>query len=184
MAAEVESEPERPRAVTIIGWVWVVVAVVSLCRALVNLAVWSVLEPAAPSLFGNVLSQTPNLWLVRPLLDHMKLMMSLQAVWWIAVGVSAFGLLRLRPWARVAMQGVAWALLAYTLLFAIFWLTIFRAIPGPGAGGPQFSGSAHRTLILVGGLAACALIAAALVTMIRPLRSAAVRQAFRREERG
>jgi hypothetical protein len=39
-----EEGPERPKAVTIIGRVWLVVAVLSLCRVLVNLTVWKVLH--------------------------------------------------------------------------------------------------------------------------------------------
>jgi len=178
MAAEEESE--RPRAVTIIGWFWVVVAVLLLSKALVNLAIWSVLEPAAPQLFGRVMAETPGFWLVRPMLDHLKLMMTAQALWWIAVGISASGLLRLRPWARAAMEGVAWALVVYVILFSVFWLTIFSKMPLSSAGGRQLSGSAQRTLLLVGGLGFSVVLTTALIAMILPLRSAAVRQAFHR----
>jgi len=51
-----EEGAERPKAVTIIGRVWLVVAVLSLCRVLVNLAVWTVLQPDAPSLFGGLVA--------------------------------------------------------------------------------------------------------------------------------
>ncbi len=82
---------ERPKAVTIIGRVWLVVAVLSLCRALVNLAVWKVLQPDAPSLFGGLAAQSPRYWLLRPLFEHLTALMAAQALWWAAVGLWPWG---------------------------------------------------------------------------------------------
>jgi hypothetical protein len=92
-----EEGPERPKTVTIIGRVWLVVAVLSLCRVLVNLAVWKVLQPEAPSLFGSIVAQSPRHWLLRPLFERLTALMAVQALWWLAVGLSAVQLLRLRP---------------------------------------------------------------------------------------
>jgi hypothetical protein len=175
-----EEGAERPKAVTIIGRVWLVVAVLYLCRALVNLAVWMVLQPDAPSLFGELVAQSPRNWLLRPRFEHLTALMTAQALWWAAVGFSAFLFLRLRPWARVAIQGACWALLLYAALFAVFWAQLWLTMPPPGA-APAPGAYQHRTLALIGGLAVCAAIATGLVTMIVSLRSAAVRFAFRRQ---
>jgi hypothetical protein len=155
-----------------------VLAVFGVCKALVNLAVWKVLEPDAPSLFGDVAAQAPGLPFLRPLLAHLTALMTAQALWWAFVGIAAFGLLRLRPWARVATQGVCWALLVYAAGYGVFWGAVWPTLPARGTGAIAF-GTSYRTLALVGGLVACAAVSAGLIWMIVLLRTPRVRFAFR-----
>jgi hypothetical protein len=176
-----EDETEgRPRAVTVIGRLWLVVAVFCLGKALVNLAVWKVLEPDAPSLFGDVAAQAPGLPFLRPLLGHLAALLTAQALWWTFVGIAAFGLLRLRLWARVAIQGVCSALLVYdcAVAFGVFWGAVSPTSPARGAGAIAF-GTSYRTLALVGGLTVWAAVSAGLIWMIVLLRTPRVRAAFR-----
>ena len=135
MTPEEEEDAERPRAVTVIGRLWIVVAVLLVGKALVNLAVWTVLKPDAPSFIKDALAQTPRFRLARPLFAHLTTVMMIQALWWIFVGIAAFALLRLRPWARVAIQGVCWFLLVYSVAFEIFWAAVWPTLPAasPGA---------------------------------------------------
>jgi hypothetical protein len=96
------------------------------------------------------------------------------------VGISAVQLLRLRPWARPAIQGVCGLLLLYAALFAVYWANLWLTMPAQGAASAPVAHQ-YRTLALAGGLAVCAAIAAGLVAMIVSLHSAAVRSAFRRQ---
>jgi hypothetical protein len=176
-----EDEAEgRPKAVTVIGRLWMVLAVFCLCKALVNLAVWKVLEPDAPSLFGDVAAQAPGVPFLRPLLAHLTALMTAQALWWAFVGIAAFGLLRIRPWARLAIQGVCSALLVYVcaVAFGVFWSVVSPTLPARGAGAIAF-GTSHRMLALVGGLTVVAAASAGLIWMIVLLRTPRVRAAFR-----
>jgi hypothetical protein len=50
---------ERPRAVTVIGRIWLVLAVLSVLRATGNLIVWAVLRPAVPSLIAALNDRDP-----------------------------------------------------------------------------------------------------------------------------
>jgi hypothetical protein len=140
-----EEEDERPRAVTVIGRLWLVVAVLLLGKALVNLSVWTVLKPDAPSFIRDALAQTPRFRLVQPLFAHLTAVMMLQALWWIFVGIAAFALLRLRPWARVAIQGVCWFLLVYSVAFEIFWAAVFPALAAGSAGATPLGASYHTS---------------------------------------
>lgn len=171
MLPEEEEGAPRPKAVTIIGRLWLVLAVYFLGKDLVNLAIWKVLQPDAPSIFGSFGIQEPRLRLLRPLFAHMTAFLTAQAVWWAVVGVAAFALLRLRPWARVAVQGVSWVLLAYGAALGLFWVLL----PGRGVGVPALS---HQALGLVSLVAVLA--AAGLITMIVLLRAPRVREAFER----
>ena len=176
MTPEEEEDAERPRAVTVIGRLWIVVAVLLVGKALVNLAVWTVLKPDAPSFIRDTLAQTPRFRLVQPLFAHLTAVMMLQALWWIFVGIAAFALLRLRPWARVAIQGVCWFLLVYSVAFEIFWTAVWPTLPaGPGA---MPLGASYRTVALVAGLTVGAAAVAGLIGMIFLLRGPRVRAAF------
>ena len=183
MTPEEEEAAERPKAVTIIGRLWLVVAVLLLGKAFVNLAIWTVLKPDAPSFIRDALAEAPQLRFVRPLLTHMTAVMTLQALWWIFVGVTAFALLRLRPWARVAIQGICCVLLLYSVGFEILWAAVWPTLPAHGAGAMAL-GTSYRTLALVGGLTVSAALSAGLVWMIVLLRGRSVRAAFKNGKAG
>ncbi len=55
-----EEEPQRPKAVTVIGWIWVVVGGLYLLRSVVDLVMWKALQPAAPALLREVERQDPE----------------------------------------------------------------------------------------------------------------------------
>ncbi len=135
------------------------------------------LQPEAPGLFGGLVARSPRHWLLGPLFEHLTALMAAQAFWWAAVGISAVELLRLKPWARPAIEGVGWVLLVYATAFGVFWARLWLAAPTPGFSPLPPHGS-YRAIALASGLAACAAIAAALAVMIVFLRRAAVRLAF------
>lgn len=177
MTPEETEGAERPRAVTIIGRLWLVLAILFFCKAIVNLAVWKVLQPDAPSLVRDALANAPPLSFMRPLLSHITAVITAQALWWAFVGVAAFGLLRLRPWARVAIQGVCVFLLVYFLGFETFWAIVWPNLPSQSARAVAL-GASYRSLALVAGLSVGAAVGAGLIWMIVLLRAPRVRAAF------
>jgi hypothetical protein len=178
MSPEEQEGAGRPKAVTIIGRLWLVVAVLLLCKALVNLAVWKALQPDVSNFVGDALAETPSFRFVRPVLTHITAVISMQALWWTFVGIAAFALLRLRPWARVAIQGVCGFLLVYATGFEVFWAVVWPTLPVRRATAVAF-GTSYRTLALVAGLTVCLAMSAGLIWMIVLLRGPGVRAAFR-----
>ncbi len=162
-------EPERPKAVTVIGWIWLVLAAVSLFKTIVNFIFWVALQPAIPSLVALAAREDPMTRYLNPLLEHYGLVLTIQALLAAGVGISAYFLLRMRPWARVAVQTVCWLGLLYIACFAAFWLFVMsRAVAArPRSQIPPSAG------ILV-----CAALAVGLAVMIGMLRSRRLREAF------
>jgi hypothetical protein len=177
MTPEEAEGAERPRAVTVIGRLWLVLAVLFLCKAVVNLAIWTVLQSDAPSLIGEALANAPKLSFMRPLLSHITAVIIGQGLWWIFVGVAAFGLLRLRPWARVAIQGVCGLLFVYFLGFETFWTVVWPTLPSQSARAVAL-GTSYRALALIASLSVGAAVGAGLIWMIFLLRAPRVRAAF------
>jgi hypothetical protein len=172
-----EPEESRPKAVTAIGWLWVVLGVLFLLRTLVNMIVWRMLKPDMLGFletFGGV-PPTQQRFL-RPLFEHLGALLTSEAILFAAVIVVAMGLLRLRPWARVGMQAICWLLLAAVAAFGAFWVWLCGSV---AAAVPSSAASSFGRFGLVAGLAFCLAVAAGLAVMIGLLASTRVREAFR-----
>jgi len=175
-------ERERPKAVTVIGWLWLVLAGLYLLRSLVDLVIWKALGPAAPTLLGAIERREPELAFLRPLFEHLTQLKIAQALAAIAVGFLAYQLLRLAPWARVAVQVICWIVLAYVVGFSVLWVRIWMTAPVQGEADPRLAGFSHGTIGLLVGFGVCLALAVGLVVMIALLRSSRVRGAFERSE--
>ncbi len=174
-----EEKAERPTSVTVIGRVWLVLAVLYLLRSLVNLVSWKLLQMGAPGLLRTIAEQSPYAWFLRPLFRHLTALMSAEAIVSAVVGFSAYQLLRLRPWARVIMQAVCWFGLAFVASLAAFWAWFWpKAAAAEGAADPSFSAHSYGNIGLIAGVAIGLAFGAGLAVMIALLRSSKVREAF------
>jgi hypothetical protein len=166
---DLPAEPERPRTVTVIGWIWLVLASFSLFKTAVNFILLQALQPAIPSLLALAPQEDPSTRFLHPLLEHYGLVLALQALLAAAVGISAYYLLRLRPWARVAIQAVCWLGIVYLACFAVFWIFVMSR---------TVAARAHRPVPTSVGILIPVVLAAGLAVMIGLLRSRRVRESF------
>jgi hypothetical protein len=176
-----EEEPERPKAVTVIGWIWLVVGGLYLLRSVVDLVMWKALQPAAPALLREVERQDPELRFLRPMFEHLTAIKFAQLVVGVAVVFLAYQFLQLRPRTRVAIQAVCWIVLCYVLAFAALWIRIWTRALALAPGDPRFAGS-HGRIALALGLGLSAALATGLIVMIVLLGSSGVRHAFARPD--
>jgi hypothetical protein len=176
-----EEEPDRAKAVTVIGWIWLVVGGLYLLRSVVDLVMWKALQPAAPALFREVEGRDPELRFLRPMFEHLTAIKFAQLAAGAAVVLLAYRFLRLRPRARVAIQAVCWIVLCYVLAFAALWIRIWTRALALALGDPRFAG-AHGRIALGLGLGICVALATGLIVMIVVLRSSEMRHAFERPD--
>ena len=174
------SEPEetsRPKSVTVIGWLWLVLGALFLFRSLVNLVIWRFLKPDILGFleaFGEVPPSQQRM--LRPLFEHLTALQVCEAILSVAVIVVAFQLLRLRPWARVGMQAACWLVFVWVVAFGAFWVWLWGNI---ATAVPPSHASTIGRIGLIGGLAVLLAAAAGLVVMIVLLATSRVREAFR-----
>ena len=122
---DMAAEPgERPRSISVIGWTTAVFSVLLASKSLIDLAVWKVMGPAVPTLLGAARDPSVNVPYVRTLLAHLTEIKLAQAVAWIGVAFIGVGLLRLRPWARVALQLVGAFILLYFACILALWARV------------------------------------------------------------
>lgn len=172
---------ERPTSVAVIGWIWLVFGAYLLLRSLFDLVAWRALAPLRPTLLAAFPAVAPGLERLSVLFDYITVFHAAKALFGAFALIAAWRLLAMREWARVAVEVVGSIELAYVLCFAAFWIWLWPRVAAAKAHDPGFAGHSYGALGLVGGLAVCALLAAALVAQIALLRTNRVRDAFRRE---
>lgn len=176
-----DEEPERPRAVTVIGWIWIVVGSLYFLRSMVDLVMWKALQPAAPALLREIESRDPEIRFLHPLFEHLTAIKFAQAIAGVAVVFLAYRFLRLRPRVRVGIQIICWIVLCYVFAFAALWIRIWTRALALAPDDPRFAGP-HGRLTLALGLGLSAALATGLIVMIVLLRSSQMRRAFERPD--
>src|SRR5262245_14258382 len=115
-SSDTAAPPARPLPVSVIGWVWLVASALRILQNVITYAVYRVggLERGLPPLLLSRVRGSPET--VDRMVRHLGPAILGQAVVAAAVGWSAWKLLQMRPWARVAIEAAAWAFLLMMLL--------------------------------------------------------------------
>ena len=169
------AEPPRPRAVTAIGRIWLVAGIFLFLVAAVDLIFWVVLRPAMPTILDYASRREPGMRFLSPYFRYYATIKSLEALFSAAVVFSAYSFLKLRGWARGALEAASWLYLAYITVFASLSFAVWRRASLDPATVAAHPNAGQR---LVGGLAIGILLVAGLVWMIVLLRGRKVRAAF------
>lgn len=168
---------QRPTAITVIGWLYVGFGLLMALGGAFGL----VMSFAMPTPHTD-LSTQPDM----P--APFKLMSHLFDYFWVAAGVQLLvavlmivagaAFLKLKPWSRPVLEGVAWAGLLYDIGFGVFWIW---GVSSMGARNPP-AGQAPETAFFAGFLAFGVVLILAFavppIVVIRSLRGATVRQAL------
>ncbi|MDQ6891820.1 MAG: hypothetical protein M3167_03975 [Acidobacteriota bacterium] len=167
---------ERPRSISLIGWTTLVLSVLLASKAFIDIAVWKAMGPAVPALMRISRDPSANLPYVRTILAHLTEIKLAQALLWIGVASIGVALLRLRPWARVAMQAVGGCGLLYFAGLLAVWARAWSAEPiDPSV--PRLSENSRLTL-LAGGITIFLVLGGIVVAMILVLRRPRIQEAF------
>ena len=162
-----EPPPARPRSVTLVGTTFLVLASLRLLLDLLGWIVWK-LGNAGPVIAFFLPRGGRGLVPVDSVIRHFPTVIAVQGTVAAIVAWISFHFLRLRPWARPALELVAWVALA--VITAVAGALVFewsRLAPGSEA-----SGLAASVAVLLG-------LDVLLAAAIRAMRRPDVRLAFR-----
>jgi len=168
-------QEDRPRAVTVIGAVWLIFGVLRVLSGLLGLAIWRLGGLQEMSARKGFFSELPGGWVLRLGFRHFGASLLLQIAVGIAIAISAYALLRLSPWARPVIEAFCWLGLTFVVCFAGMWVLFWTRVPQSVA-RPGWSGGVAVAIAL----GVCGGLAAAFIAMIRSLRRPEIRGAFRR----
>lgn len=108
---------KRPTCVTVIGWVWIVLGAMMCMSSAMGYAIWFG-NPQLSSVPAN--ANSPDLFLKYfPFLFALQICLGILA---ISAGIQ---FLKLKAWARTALEAMTWLLLLYVVGFGIailFWV--------------------------------------------------------------
>jgi hypothetical protein len=164
----------RPAAVTLIGWVWIVLAALSLGGSLIGFAVRRLVDDVSISIRQRGPVDLPGAfesfaWV----LEHYSLILTLQLATAAAILFVAVSFLRRRSWARPALVAVHYLSIAALLAKTAWWWTLIPSVAGgPGMVQPFEAVARALTVLLV------AFYVVPLVVMLCFLHGARVRQSF------
>jgi len=149
--------PERPRAVTVIGWTWLVLALIRAGNGLLGWFVWRFggLDRGIPFLPVEAMRAVRGFgleWTLR----HGLLIFGVQFVVATSVAFIAWSLLQTKPWARPALIAVAClgilATLAVSGFIAAATIVVAREASGTEAAQARLAGFAAAAVIVLVGL--------------------------------
>lgn len=160
---------DRPTVVTILGVLWLVIALLMFCSSSLALATWHLadMEVHEPAQMDSELAMP--WWIFR----YYSLLAGAEIVVALTAGVAALKLLRLRTWARRALQMLSWLGLAIVASLAVFQASVFLKLSGLDE--PIFS-----TFFVVALLMGVVIMATPLVLTIWALGRPEVKAAFYR----
>lgn len=168
----------RPRAVRYIAWAWILTGVINGLGAAVGwlsagllqgLESGGALTPHSAAALG--LAGAPAGHAFWPALGQLAL-----AVLAVAAGID---FLRLRRWARSALEALCWLSIVYLGIGIVHWWRFWDAFAASGSvGGITVDLAPYRTSGLIIGSACIAALAVPLGVMIRVLRGRTVREAL------
>ena len=177
------SNSERPKAVTVIGWVCIVIGAVMLFNATIVLVANLMIKTfgagdTGSSPFSNSVGFPAPVSFV---FAHFAVFAGLQVLLAFVLIYLAAMLLRLKSWARSALVGMCWAFLA---AIAVFWVSLLVSILG--SMGAASSGQTHTSgayasagiIVTVSSFLAL-LLAFGDVVLLKSLRRKDVREACR-----
>ncbi|HYB54121.1 MAG TPA: hypothetical protein VEG84_09660 [Thermoanaerobaculia bacterium] len=150
-----------------------------LLASLFDLIVWRLIKPSVPVIGELTGGGEPMGRVLRLASENVVAIKTVEAVLAVVVGIAAFFFLRLREWARIAVQAVCWLSLAYVVGFALLWTAIWTGRLPASFLDPSLIAAKGSRGGLYAGLAVCAAVAAVIVTAIVSLGSEKVRAAFR-----
>ncbi len=166
----------RPAGVVAIAWLWIVGGILLLISALLTWAVLTLFESALPP--ASAPAHAPaEIVLINTLLNNMGVLV------WSQVAIGALSIyagtqfLKLRLWARIAIEALTWISLVYVLANGAYFLYMWESIVIDLSKQLMVDGDALRITGYVTVVTLTVVFAVPLGFMIKYLRAPAVRQA-------
>ncbi len=121
-------QKKRPTSVTVIGWIFIAGAILMILSGGMGFAAFTFMKQTTggvPPVPENIPGQ---LRVMKFVFQHFELIAMVQVAFAIFVIIASIQFLRLRRWARIALEVVAWLGLVYLVGFGIVWVVSWIGI--------------------------------------------------------
>jgi hypothetical protein len=171
---------DRPTSVTIIGWIFIGVAGLIILSGAMGFMTFTFMKQTEEKNYLPMPEGLPGhfkvMWGIFRYFDTLAILQILFALFII---ITCIQFLKLRAWARAALEGISWLGLVFVAGFGIFWIiswisaTSGIAVAESTAGPPSIFG----LIGIVMGVTIMAIWAVPLVVIIKFLRGIHIREA-------
>ncbi len=172
------TSPTRPTGVTITAWLWIVVGAFMIFSAVMGGLAYSVMRQLdKPGVTGG--NVPPGFELMNFMFQNFGAVLAVQCVVAVVAIWAGIDLLRLKAWARSAIEALCWLGVLWTVGFGIYWLYMWISMTGQmPSGAVPGGGDTFQVMGLVMGVVGMLMFAIPLGIMIRYLRGREVRGAI------
>ena len=172
------SQGKRPTSVSVIAWTWIITGGFMAFSGIMGLLMFA----AIPSLPSQL--QAPNMpqgfGFMMGMFGYFGWLVAAQLVLAVVAIVAGIQFLKLRPWARAALEILSWISLIYVVGFGVFWVSTWSLMTGqfPQQQDAPFDMETFRIIGLAMGAFITLTFAVPLAIMIKYLRGKVIREAM------
>jgi len=173
---------QRPSAVTVIGWIFLVAGALMILMGLQGIIIYSIVKPLATRAPQSLEQAKPLIWPFLLIGRYLGLLAILKILAGVIILITSIQFLKLRPWARVVLELCSWLGALIVIVFGTFltiaWIATTTSLWRAGAELPGFI----VVFVGIGALMASINVAVFVVpfaALIVFLRGKTVREAFK-----
>jgi hypothetical protein len=172
----IETEKKKPASIAVIAWSYIVLALFVLLVSGVSIFGSQYVNQQMETMPNEILESFPGMGFV---IQHSGLLLILQTIVAIFMLIAGIEFLRLRAWARTAVEILTWLCVVFAVTIVLFfimtWINMVSQMMAFEDNGGTLS---MLTVVGIGvGLVLMVLFVIPLLMMIRALRGKAVRDA-------
>jgi hypothetical protein len=118
----------RPTSVTVIAWIFIAGAILMILSGGMGFAAFTFMKQTAGGLPPVPEDIPGQLGIMKFIFQYFELIAIVQVAFAIFVMIASIQFLRLRRWARTALEVITWLGLVYAVGFGIFWVVSWIGI--------------------------------------------------------
>ena len=180
---ESQSDAKKHTSVKVIGWIFIVIAGLMIFSGAMGYIAYTSMQKMSGGVPPASAGMPNSFQLMAIVFQHIELLTTVQVTFGVFIIFAGIYFLKLRPWARAALEVVSWLGLVYVLGFGIFalvsWISMSAKMPAsPGAQGAPLM---FNIMGMVTGLIVMAVWAVPIVVIIKFLRGSTIRDVFKQK---
>lgn len=168
---------KRPTGITITAWLWIVMGGLMIFSAVMGGFAYTMMGNMSPPPSSS--SKMPAEFAVmNSIFQYFGVLLLLQGIAAVVAIWAGVSLLRLKQWARTAIEVLSWIAFLYTVGFGIFWIYMWVSMTGHVPAGAAVNVGSFQVMGAITGVIVTAVFAVPLWMMIRYLRGVEARTAI------
>jgi hypothetical protein len=173
-------QKKRPTAITVIGWIFIINAILMILSSGMGFMAFTFIHRMSGSRPPSLMELPQQLRVMTTIFQYFGILALLQIAFAVFMLIASIQFMKLRQWAKTAIEVISWIGLVYVVGFGIFWVTSWIAITSniPVTGRSHDLPSMFNVFGAVMGALVMAVWAVPLIIIIYFLHKQTIKEAF------